>query len=72
MSKVHPITQEKLDNFGFDDDNYIYWKVDGKYKKLKTEEKITLNWWVNGAVIIGALSTATLAVIEFLRFFYYG
>ena len=71
MAKVHPITIEKLDDFGFDDNGYLYWKVDDEYQKLKTEEKITLSLWVNVAIIIGALSTLTLAVIEFIRFCYY-
>ena len=38
-------------------------------KAIITEQKLTLNWWINAAVIIGALSTFALAGIEGYKVF---
>ncbi len=51
------------EHFGFGVKNKtgeLFWN----HKKVVTEQKLTLNWWVNAAVIIGALSIFALAGIE--------
>jgi hypothetical protein len=47
----------------FDDDGYFY--VNGK--KVLTEQKITLESWVNIALAAGGFSTLGLFLIEMLR-----
>ncbi|MHC4105962.1 MAG: hypothetical protein ACYSR9_13555 [Planctomycetota bacterium] len=38
-------------------------------KKIVTEQRLALDWWVNAAIIIGGLSTAILALIGVLKYF---
>lgn len=59
---------DDLDRLGIDEENNLYWDK----KPLVTEEKITLQKWVNFAIVIGAGSTLILAIIEVLKFFGYG
>lgn len=64
MPKVRGITFDELDKLGVDETNRLYW--DGK--PVVIEERLTLAWWVNVAVLVSALSTLTLAVLEGLKF----
>ena len=64
MPKVRAITIDELDHLAVDENNRLYW--DGK--PVVTDERLTLAWWVNVAVVIGALSTLALAVLDVLRF----
>jgi hypothetical protein len=50
---------------GVDEDNRLYWNG----QSIVTEQKVTLQWWVNVAFIITGLSTLALAVFEGLKFF---
>ncbi len=50
----------------FDDDGYFY--VNGK--KVLTEQKITLDWWVNIALAAGGFSTLGLFFIEIKKAFF--
>lgn len=68
MPKVHPIQYGEIGRLGVDEDNRLYWDE----KPLVTEDRITLSWWVNLAVVLGALSTLALALVELLRFNGYG
>ena len=55
------------DHFGLsvdEDTRELYWNR----KKIVTEQKLSLSWWVNLAIILGAISTAGLAILDLLRF----
>lgn len=55
------------DHFGLsvdDETGELYWNR----KKIITEQKLSLTWWVNAAIILGAISTAALALLDLLRF----
>lgn len=67
MPNIETIGMEDLDRLGIDEENNLYWDR----KPLVTEEKITLQKWVNFAIVIGAVSTLCLAIIETLRFLGY-
>jgi hypothetical protein len=54
MSNVHGITWDEIGRLGVDE-NHI-------------EERITLAWWVNAAVVLGGVSTFVLAVLGVLKF----
>lgn len=68
MPKINKIGMEDLDRLGIDEENKLYWDN----KPLVTEEKITLQKWVNFAIVVGALSTFILAAIGLLKYWGYG
>jgi len=68
MATIRPITIDELVRLGLDDNERLYWDR----KPVVTEQRITLQAWVNTAVIPGALSTAMLATVQVLRFCGYG
>ena len=43
----------------------LYWNK----KKIVTEQKLNLAWWVNIAIVLGAASTIILAALDCLRYF---
>jgi hypothetical protein len=42
----------------------LYWDQ----KKIITDQKLSLSWWVNTAIILGSISTLALAILDLLRF----
>lgn len=68
MAEIKTITLDELDRLGVDDRNNLYWDK----KPLVTEEKITLQKWVNFAIVIGAGSALASAIVEVLKFCGYG
>jgi hypothetical protein len=42
----------------------LYWNK----KKIVTEQKLNLAWWVNIAIVLGAMSTAIIAFLDLFRF----
>jgi hypothetical protein len=68
MASVRTITIDELDRLGIDENNRLYWDK----RPLVTEEKITLQRWLNVSVVLGAVSTFAVAVVEVLRFCGYG
>ncbi|MDY0095796.1 MAG: hypothetical protein RBT80_24130 [Candidatus Vecturithrix sp.] len=51
---------------GIDNNGKLYWNN----KEILTKQKISLQWWVNISVVVGAISTlalAVVAIIELLR-----
>lgn len=65
MPKINPITISQMDRLGVDEENRLYWDS----KPLVIEEKLTLSRWVNISVILGAISTAAMAVIQIYQLF---
>jgi hypothetical protein len=65
MATVRGIGDDDFVRLGVDEHHKLYW--DGK--PVVTEERLTLTWWVNIAVVVGALSTFAMAVFEALKFF---
>jgi hypothetical protein len=71
MTKLHKFVSYDTDNgkeiiLSFDDDGYFY--VDGK--KVLTEQKLALDWWVNLSLAIGGLSTLGLFCLEIYKIFF--
>jgi hypothetical protein len=67
MKDIHQIysyaDKDGTQHFGFGVDTKtgeLFWN----HKKVVTDQKLTLSWWVNGAIILGALSTMALAIME--------
>lgn len=65
MSSIRQIKQIELDGFGVDEENRLYWNS----KPVVLEKKLTLSWWVNLSVIVGALSTAVMAGLQVYQLF---
>lgn len=59
---------EELDNPGIDENNKLCWNE----RPLLIEETIHLQRWVNVSIVLSAVSTFVLGVIELLRFCGYG
>lgn len=58
MPKIHEFMNTdtasgKTISFGLDDDGRLY--VGGK--QVVTKQKVSLNWWINLAVVLGALES---------------
>ncbi len=64
MSEIKTIFTHNNNELGI---NYktreLYWNK----KKIITEQKLTLNWWVSIAIVLGGFSTAVLVFIECLK-----
>ena len=60
------VDKDGREHFGFSVDpetGDIYWNK----TKIVTEQKLTLGWWVNAAIISGGFSTALLFIIECIK-----
>lgn len=68
MANIKTIGMEDLDRLGIDEANNLYWDK----KPLVTEEKITLQKWVNYAIVVGAGSAMASAIVAVLNFCGYG
>ncbi|SFR57538.1 hypothetical protein SAMN04488073_2979 [Marinobacter gudaonensis] len=73
MTKVHEIFSQQLDNgkegsLGIDDETNLYWNG----KRIVTEQKIKLQWWVNVSVIVASFATAIMAAVAILEFLSHG
>jgi len=64
MAKPENITIHQLGRLSVDENDKLYWGG----RPVKTEEKITLVWWVNWSIIIGAFSTMVMAAIGIWKF----
>lgn len=69
MTKVHEIFSQGLDNgkegsLGIDDEANLYWNG----KRIVTEQKVKLQWWVNVSVIVASFATAIMAAVSILEF----
>lgn len=73
MTNVHEIFSQELDNgkngsLGIDDEANLYWNG----KRIVTEQKIKLQWWVNFSVIVASIATATMTIVSILEFLGHG
>ena len=68
MKKIETIFTHGKGALGIDEDGNLYWND----KAVVTERKITLQWWVNVAILLASFSTVALAVFAALRFFGFG
>jgi hypothetical protein len=68
MAKKHPMTLAEMEFFSVDENNTLYYKD----KKVLTEERITLKWWINLAVMLGGFGAFGNVIIEVLKFIGYG
>ncbi len=53
----------KSGSLGLDKNGKIYWNK----RELITKQKVSLQWWVNISLIIGATSTLILAIVAVLQ-----
>ena len=70
MSKIHefmntPSPSGKVLRLGIDDNGQLY--VNGE--RVITEQKVSLQWWVNIAVIFGALGAFAQGIVAIIQFF---
>ena len=68
MKKIETIFTHNEGELGIDGDLNLYWNK----KKIVTQQEITLQLWINIAIIVGSFSTLVLAFFTVLRFFGYG
>lgn len=52
-------------SLGIDEDAHLYWNG----QRIVTEQRVTLSWWVNVAVILSGVSTVAIAVFTALLYF---
>lgn len=52
---------------GIDSNAKLYWNE----RAIVTEQKITLQWWVNFSIIVASASTLAIAIFTGLQFFKY-
>ena len=50
---------------GIDEHGALYWNG----KPVVTEQKVTLQWWVNLSAILAALSTVVIAILATITYF---
>jgi hypothetical protein len=51
-------------SIGLDESGKLYWNG----KELVTKQKITLQWWANISILIGAISTLILAIVAIAEY----
>ncbi len=67
MKKIEAIFTHGKGALGIDEDGRLYWNDEA----VVTEQKMTLQWWVNVAIIVTGFSTLLFAIITLLRFICY-
>ena len=50
-------------SLGIDNNGKLYWNG----KQILTKQKISLKWWVNISIVVGAISTLILAVVAVIN-----
>ena len=64
MAKIDTVFIHGMNELGIVEHNRLYWNK----SPIVTKADISFIWWVNIAIIIGASSTAVLAIIGVLNF----
>jgi len=67
MAIIKPISIAETEHIGVDEEGRLYWKG----KPIVTEQRISLQWWVNVGIIVGSLSTLCIAIAEIVRLLFY-
>jgi len=62
---THEIGGDVKGVLGIDKDARLYWNG----QPVLTEQKVTLQWWVNVFVIVASLSTLAMAIFTGLQYF---
>jgi len=65
MRKIETIFTHGPGRLGIDENGNLYWNG----KPVVTESSLNLKWWVDCSVIVGAISTAIIAVFTALIFY---
>jgi len=60
MRPVNPISINQLGDLGVDEKGKLYWQS----RPVVTEQKVTLEWWVNVAVVAAAVATVVQASVD--------
>jgi len=68
MKEIHIIFTHNGGELGIDENSNLYWNK----KRVITEQKVTLQRWVNVAIILASTSTVALAIFAALEFLGYG
>ena len=68
MKEIETIFKHDGGELGIDEDYNLYWNK----KRVLTEQKVTLQWWVNVAIICASFSTLLLAIFAGLELLDYG
>jgi len=63
MADLHPITLDQLSNLAVDDAGRLYWHGQ------EVVTTLSLPWWVNVAIVIGAIASAITAAWPIVRYF---
>lgn len=63
MKKIDTIFTYGSGELGIDEDWNLYWNK----KRVITKGKVTLQWWVNVAIICASASTLALAIFAALE-----
>jgi 1,4-dihydroxy-2-naphthoate octaprenyltransferase len=63
---THTTDNGATGELGIDGKGRLYWNR----KAVITEQKVSLQWWVNISIIIASLSTLLIAIMAVLNYFY--
>lgn len=63
---THETDDGAIGELGIDKDAKLYWNK----QPIVTEQKVTLQGWVNISIIIASLSTLIIAIFIVLQYFY--
>jgi len=61
---IREITWDDIGKLGVDENNQLYWNG----KPIVTKGKIILEWWINLAAIITAVSAIGTFILELLNY----
>ncbi len=64
-NNIETIFTHNEGTLGIDGNNNLYWNG----KKIVTQGKVTLGWWVNTSIILASTSTFAMAIFAALNFF---
>jgi len=63
---THTTDNGATSELGIDRKGRLYWNR----RAVITEQKVSLQWWVNISIIIASLSTLLIAIMTVLHYFY--
>ena len=63
---THTADNGAIGELGIDGEGRLYWNR----QAIITEQKVSLQWWVNISIIIASLSSLLIAIMAVLNYFY--